>query len=135
MARKTRKSKAAGKTRKVSKGVGMQKDPETVWGKNPALEAFWRKLASGRTMVLIHKDKSQKYVKLPDVKSKTYHVKMAELEGDANVVAILSSSISQDEYEIHLYPKAKSKTVAYVIDHYASYFKPMFAGSKLRIPA
>ena len=117
-----------GKTRKVSKRVKqMWDDPETVWGKNPKLEAFWNDLAAQKYVVLIYKDKTHKYVKQ---KADT----IDKCEEDNNVVAILSSNPSQDAYEVYLYPKAKDKSVDYVIKNYKKYFKPILPGKKLRVP-
>ena len=42
---------------------------------------------------------------------------------DENIIAILSSNMSQDAYEVYLYPKAKDKSVEYVIKNYKKYFK------------
>ena len=123
------------KTRKVSKRVmEMQNDPDTVWGKHPKLEEFWRNLASGKKVLLIFKDKSHKYVALPNRMTKKYESMLNGFREDSSVVAILSSNPSQDAYEQYLYPKAKSKTVDYVIAHYATYFKPIVSGDKLRVP-
>jgi len=44
-------------------------------------------------------------------------------DDDPNIVAVLSSNLSQDAYEVYLYPKAKDKTVEYVIKNYKKYFK------------
>ena len=57
-----------------------------------------------------------------------------EFKEDTNIIAILSSNLSQDAYEQYLYPKAKSKSVDYVIQHYNTYFKPILPGDKLRVP-
>jgi hypothetical protein len=123
------------RTRKVSKRVlEMWNDPDTVWGKNPELEYFWGDLASQKKVVLIYKDKTHKYVNLPNRTTKKYKSIMNEFEEDDNVVAILSSNRSQDAYEQYLYPKAKSKSVDYVIKHYNTYFKPILPGDKLRVP-
>lgn len=112
----------------------MWNDPDTVWGKNPELEYFWDDLASQKKVVLIYKDKTHKYVNLPNRTTKKYKSIMNEFEEDDNVVAILSSNRSQDAYEQYLYPKAKSKSVDYVIKHYNTYFKPILPGDKLRVP-
>lgn len=123
------------RTRKVSKRVlEMWNDPDTVWGKNPELEYFWGDLASQKKVVLIYKDKTHKYVNLPNRTTKKYQSIMNEFKEDDNVVAILSSARSQDAYEQYLYPKAKSKSVDYVIKHYNTYFKPILPGDKLRVP-
>ena len=119
------------KTRKVSKRIlQMWNDPATVWGKNPALESFWNNLAIGN-VVLIYKD-GYKYIELPKRTTKKYHDILAGFEEDNHIVAILSSNPSQDAYEQYLYPKAKNRSVDYVIKHYTRYFKPL--GSKMRIP-
>jgi len=127
---------AVSKTRKVKKPskrvLEMWNDPTTVWGKNPELEKFWSDLASQKKVVLIHKDGSIKNVSLP--KTKKYQDLMAQFKEDKNIVAILSSNPSQDAYELYLYPKAKDKTVDYVIKNYKKFFKPIINGEKLRVP-
>jgi len=123
------------RTRKVSKRVlEMWNNPDTVWGKNPELEYFWGNLASQKKVVLIYEDKTHKYVNLPNRTTKKYQSMMNEFKEDDNVVAILSSNRSQDAYEQYLYPKAKSKSVDYVIKHYNTYFKPILPDDKLRVP-
>ena len=123
------------KTRKVSKRViKMWNDADTVWGKNPELEHFWGELASGKKVVLIYKDKSHAYINLPARTTKKYQSMLDSFKEDASVLAILSSNPSQDAYEQYLYPKAKSKSVDYVIKHYTTYFKPILRGEKLRVP-
>jgi len=123
------------KTRRISKRVlDMWNDKDTVWGKNPDLERFWGDLASGKKAVIIYKDKSHKYVNLPNRTTAKYQSTLNEIKEDKNVVAILSSNPSQDAYEQYLYPKAKAKTVDYVIKHYSTYFKPIIAGELLRVP-
>ena len=123
------------KTRKVSKRVlDTWNDPDTVWGKNPELEKFWGTLASGKKVVLIYKNKTHTYINLPNSTTKKYQTMMSEYEEDPNIVAILSSNQSQDAYEVFLYPKAKDKSVDYVIKHYNTYFKPIIPGEKLRVP-
>lgn len=115
------------KTRKVSKRVrAMWADPESVWGKNPALEKFWGDLSTMKLIVVITKTGSR-LVRSP---SKA----MAALEADKDVIALLSSNASQDAYEVYLYPKAKDKSVAYVIKNYKKYFKPIMPGAKMLVP-
>ena len=124
-----------GKTRKVSKRVKqMWDDPETVWGKNPKLEAFWNDLAAQKYVVLIYKDKTHKYVNLPKWTTKKYTSMLNDFEKDSNILAFLSSNPSQDAYELYLYPKAKDKSVEYVIKNYSKYFKPILPGKKFRVP-
>ena len=112
----------------------MWKDPTTVWGKNPELEKFWGDLASQKKVVLIHKDGTHNHVVLPNMKTKKYGSMMLQFEEDNDIVAILSSNFSQDAYELYLYPKAKDKSVEYVIKNYKKYFKPIDTGAKLRVP-
>ena len=112
----------------------MWDDPETVWGKNPQLENFWGDLASQKKVVLIHKDGSSKHVLMPNWKTKKYEGLMAQFNEDKNIVAILSSNLSQDAYELYLYPKAKDKSVDYVIKNYKKFFKPISPGDKMRVP-
>ena len=109
-------------------------DPNTVWGKNPDLEKFWGDLASGKYVVLIYKDGTHKNVNLPKRWTKKYQDIFVEFDEDNNIVAVLSSNISQDAYEQYLYPKAKDKSVDYVIKNYKKYFKPITSGEKLRVP-
>jgi len=123
------------KTRKISKRVlQMWNDPNTVWGKNLELEHFWGELASGKKVVLMYKDKTYRYVNLPNRTTKKYKSMLDEVQEDNTIVAVLSSNPSQDAYEQYLYPKAKSKSVEYVIKHYDTFFKPILPGDKLRVP-
>ena len=120
---KTRKNKR--KHNKTSKRVlEMWKDPESVWGKNKPLEQFWRQL-SGRNVIVIYKDGTHKYINLPNRTTQKYKKLFNDFDNDDNVVAVLSSSLSSDAYELGLYPKAKNKSVDYVIKNYKKYFKPM----------
>ena len=126
------------KTRKIkrisNRVLKMWNDPETVWGKNKELETFWSNLSSGKNVVIIYKDKTHKYIKLPAKNTKKYQNAFTEFNKDDNILAVLSSNQSQDAYEIYLYPKAKDKSVKYVIEHYTKYFKQITPGDKLRIP-
>lgn len=135
-ANKTRKKGAVKKvTKKLSKRLlAMYKDPYSVWNKAKDLEKFWSDLASGKNIVIIYKDNSHKYSSLPNRHTKKYKSFFNDLENDPNVIALLSSNLSQDAYELYLYPKAKNQTVDYVIKNYAKYFKPINATSKLRFP-
>jgi hypothetical protein len=133
MTAKTRKNKNIyNKTaKKVSKRVlEMWKDPTSVWGKNKPLEKFWQGLASEKYVVVIYRNGKHKYVKPPNPltqKSANFYNK---LDDDKEIEAILSSNLSQDAYEIHLYPKAKNESVEYVIKNYKKYFKSFGAPSK-----
>lgn len=123
------------KRSKISKRVlQMWNDPDTVWGKNRELERFWGNLSSGKNVVVIYKDKTHAYIRLPARNTKKYQNVFTDFEKDDNIIAVLSSNQSQDAYEIYLYPKAKDKSVDYVIEHYTKYFKPIIPGVKLRVP-
>ena len=121
MTAKTRKpkkihNKTAKKVSNVSKRVlDMWKDPTTVWGKNKPLEKFWRNLASGKYVVVIYKNGKQKYVKPPNPLTQKLANFYNKLDDDKEIEAVLSSNLSQDAYEIYLYPKAKENSVEHVI--------------------
>ena len=120
---KTRKHKK--KHNKTSKRVlKMLKDPTTVWGKNKPLENFWRNLTS-KYVVVIYKDGKHKYINIPNRGTKKWDRFYDEFDNDTNVEAVLSSALSQDAYELGLYPKAKDKSVDFVIKNYKKYFKPI----------
>ena len=118
-------------TAKKSKRIlEMEADPTTVWGKNKPLEKFWQELASGKKVVLITKKdgsgsgSTHKIITMPTspAANKKQYI---EFDEDPNIIAVLSSNLSQDAYEVHLYPKAKGNTVEYVIKNYKKFFKPM----------
>ena len=97
---------------------------DSVWGKNIPLENFWRQL-SGKNVIVIYKDKKYKYSNLPKRTTQKYTKLFNDFDNDNNVVAVLSSSLSSDAYELGLYPKAKNKSVDFVIKNYKKYFKPL----------
>jgi hypothetical protein len=102
----------------------MEADPNTVWGKNRPLEELWESLASGKKVVLIEKGGKHKIFDMPTGKitaNKMYNT----FDDDPNIVAVLSAPLSQDAYEVYLYPKAKDNSVEYVIKNYKKYFKSM----------
>jgi hypothetical protein len=115
MKNKTKKSKK-------SMRVCLYCSENSVWGKNKPLEEFWQSLASGKRVVLVEKGGKHKIFTMPTGKvtvNKMYNT----FDDDPNIVAVLSSNMSQDAYEVFLYPKAKDKTVEYVIKNYKKYFK------------
>ena len=117
----TMKNKSKTKT-KSKRVLEMEADPNTVWGKNRPLEELWESLASGKKVVLIEKGGKHKIFDMPTGKvtvNKMYNT----FDDDPNIVAVLSSNLSQDAYEVFLYPKAKDKSVEYVIKNYKKYFK------------
>jgi hypothetical protein len=118
------KTKNKTKTMRVSRLVelGADLDRESVWGKNKPLEEFWRSLASGKKVVLIQKTGGHKIFTMPTGKM-TARKMLNAFDDDPNIVAVLSSNLSQDAYEVFLYPKAGDKSVEYVIKNYKKYFK------------
>lgn len=110
------------KNKKSKRVMEMEADQESVWGKNKPLEEFWRELASGKKVVLIYKTGEHKMFTMPTGKM-TVRKMFNAFDDDANIVAVLSSNMSQDAYEVFLYPKAKDKSVEYVVKNYKKYFK------------
>ncbi len=109
-------------TRNKSKKSKCVKEMDSVWGKNKPLEEWWRQLASGNKVVLVERNGGHKMHTMPTGKMavrKAYNA----FDDDPDIVAVLSSNMSQDAYEVHLYPKAKGNTVEHVIKHYKKYFK------------
>jgi hypothetical protein len=113
------KSNSKTKKNNLKHLLKLEKDPESVWGKNKKLEEFWRKLASGYEVILINKnDKDTKFImpKTYSAKGKKYK----ELEKDDNIKAIITSAQSSDTYEA-LYKKVKNKTPQEIIKNYKKY--------------
>ena len=100
-----------------------------LWGKNKPLEKFWEGLASNKYVVVIYKNGKYKYVKQPNSRAQNTTNFYNELDNNKEIEAVLSSNLSQDAYEIHLYPKAKDKSVEYVIKNYKKYFKSIYTTS------
>ena len=107
----------------------MEADPDTVWGKNKPLQELWQSLASGEKVVLIEKGGKYNIFTMPTGKV-TIRKMYNSFDDDENITAVLSSSMSQDAYEVDLYPKAKDKSVEYVIKNYKKYFKSFDEGQK-----
>ena len=124
--RRWQKMGSNSKTQKIkSKSIRvlqMEADPNTVWGKNKPLQELWQSLASGEKVVLIEKNGDYKIFTMPTGKVKIRKI-YDSFNDDGNIIAVLSSNMSQDAYEVYLYPKAKDKTVEYVIKNYKKYFK------------
>jgi len=96
-----------------------------AWGANKPLEAWWGALAGGKCVVVIQKDGSSAKVALPKRFTASWKALFNKLDADPEIVAVLSSQPSQDAYEVYLYPKAKNKSVEFVVKNYKKYFKPM----------
>jgi len=124
----TKKPTTTMKRRRRHKSARVEADhhpADSVWGKNKPLEKFWRKLASGEKAVIIYTTPASRpsaIVNVPTSKTamKAYYDKC---DADPNIVAVLSSNMSQDAYEVFLYPKARDSTVHEVIHNYNKYFK------------
>jgi hypothetical protein len=116
------------KTKKSKRILKLEKDPESVWGKNKKLEAFWRKLALGTEVILVYtNDKIVKFTmpKTPTAKSNKYN----DLLNDTNIKAIITSAQSSDIYEA-LYKKVKNKTPQEIIKNYKKYLTNYGNGDK-----
>ena len=110
------------KTKKSKRILEMEADPNSVWGKNKPLEKLWESLASGEKVVLIQKTGGHKIFTMPTGKMTALKI-FNTFDDDPNIVAVLSAPLSQDAYEVYLYPKAGDKSVEYVIKNYKKYFK------------
>lgn len=104
-------------------------DPN-CWGKNEPLEQLWRDLSSFLSVVIVYK--GRKPYEIIEIRSNdgnpfnvsNLYTKLSTIETDPKVVAILSANpATKNAYETLLYPKAKDKTVDYVITHYTKFFK------------
>jgi hypothetical protein len=123
---KVQGAKVKAKTRRVGRrvvelGTGHAYG-ESIWGKNKPLEKFWRSLASGEKVVLIQKTGGHKILTMPTGKVAALKI-FDTFDDDPKIVAVLSSNLSTDAYEVFLYPKAGDKSVEYVIKNYKKYFK------------
>ena len=120
---------------KSARVLAMEADPESVWGKNKPLERFWQDLASGRKVVLIKKNDTHEMHTMPksthNYLSDDHQKQYDAFEQDPDIVAVLTSYMSQDAYELHLYPKAKDATVEYVIKHYTRFFPTKVKKSRM----
>jgi len=139
---KTKKISSKNKTKNKNKKIKTKKrtvktsswaEPPSVWGKNVPLEKFWRGLAGGKYVVVIYKNGKHKYIDLPNPNTKESTTLFNEFDADPTIIAVLSSNLSQDAYEVYLYPKAKDSSPDYVITHYKRFFKSMGPPSKDRI--
>ena len=110
------------KTKKSKRILEMEADPNSVWGKNKPLEKLWESLADGTKVVLIQKTGRHKIFTMPTGKMTALKI-FNTFDDDPNIVAVLSSNMSQDAYEVFLYPKAGDKSVEYVIKNYKKFFK------------
>jgi len=77
------------------------------------------------SLIVIYKgSRPYEVIKLHATSDAQLQFKLQQLNDDPQVVAILTSHPDiQHAYETLIYPKAKDKTVDYVITHYALFFK------------
>lgn len=121
---KTRRSRKTRRRRSRKYTV----DP-ACWGKNKPLEELWRDLSSYLSTIIIYKgSKPYEIVKLQQSDAMTpdhVYSQFRAYESDPSVVAILTAhpDDAKHAYETLLYPKAKDKTVDYVITNHAKFFK------------
>lgn len=112
---KTNKTK-----RKISKRWReVEKDPKSAWGKNKKLEDFWRKLASGKEVVIVYTNDKKETYTMPKTR-KAASNKLKEFDNDTNIKAIITAAMSSDGYE-RLYKKASNKTPQDIINNYKKY--------------
>lgn len=104
-------------------------DPN-CWGKNEPLEQLWRDLSSFLSVVIVYK--GRKPYEIIEIQSNdstpvnisNLHNKLSTFDADPSVVAILSANPdTKNVYETVLYPRARDKTVDYVITNYTKFFK------------
>ena len=100
----------------------------TCWGKNKPLEQLWNDLSTYLSAVIIYKGyKPYEIIELhhsEPLSSDHVYSQFRAYGSDPNVVAILTANpYAKNEYETSLYPKAKDKTVDYVISNYTKFFK------------
>lgn len=94
-------------------------DPN-CWGKNKPLEQLWTDLSSHLSVIIIYKGSRPYEI----VRLQSFYDQLRAYDADPQVIAILSAHPDmQNAYETLLYPKAKDKTVDYVITNYNHFFK------------
>lgn len=143
MKRKSRRRSNKGRRRRSSKiRIAVDRD---CWGKNKPLEDLWRELSSYLSVVVIYKgDRPYEIVKLHQsqpMSAERAYAQFHTYEQHPDVIAILTAHHeAKNVYETLLYPKAKDKTVDYVIVNYGDFFKrtpTIFSGvslKKIRVP-
>ena len=112
--------------RKTKRSRKFVSDPE-CWGKNKPLEQLWKDLSSYLSAVIVYKgSRPYEIVKLqsqPPSVSQIYD-QLRAYDADPQVIAILSAHPDvKNAYETLVYPKAKDKTVDYVITNHDRFFK------------
>jgi len=126
--RTSKKKNRRRQPKKVRRSRKFAFDPN-CWGKNKPLEQLWNDLSSYLSAVIVYKGQTPyEIVKLQSQpqshpQSQIYDRLMA-FDGDPQVIAILSAHPGiKNAYETLVYPKAKDKTVDYVITNHEKFFK------------
>ena len=130
--RTSKKKNRRRQPKKVRRSRKFAFDPN-CWGKNKPLEQLWNDLSSYLSAVIVYKGQTPyEIVKLQSqpqsqpqsqTPSQIYDRLMA-FDGDPQVIAILSAHPGiKNAYETLVYPKAKDKTVDYVITNHEKFFK------------
>lgn len=124
---RTIKKKNRRQNKKVRGSRRFAFDP-ACWGKNKPLEQLWNDLSSYLSVVVIYKGQTPyEIVKLQSQPPPTLPLiydQLRAFDGDPQVIAILSAHPdTENAYETLVYPKAKDKTVDYVITNYDRFFK------------
>lgn len=130
--RTSKKKNRRRQPKKVRRSRKFAFDPN-CWGKNKPLEQLWNDLSSYLSAVIVYKGQTPyEIVKLQSqpqsqpqsqTPSQIYDRLMA-FDGDPHVIAILSAHPGiKNAYETLVYPKAKDKTVDYVITNHEKFFK------------
>lgn len=111
------------------------------WGKNKPLEQLWNDLSSFLSVVVIYKGSRPYEIVNMQSNAGSVRSQLIAFDADPHVGAILSAHpMSQlgikNVYKTILYPKAKDKTVDYVITNYNHFFKraPGNPTTKLMVP-
>ena len=102
----------------------MNTDMDTIRNANKKLHKFWMDLADTKHSIFIYKNKSYKIIR------KNIREEQEKAEDDNNVVAILDSGPSFDDYR-ELYRKAKNNSVEEVIKNYKKYFNEGSSGKRI----
>ena len=133
MTQRVRTIKNAGQRRRsTSKKIVID---HTCWGKNKPMEQFWRELSSYLSVIIIYKG-SKPYESFRITPSEQIYTQLKPFDDDPQVVAILTAHPGINHaYETLVYPKAKDKTVDYVITHHANIFKRMSQHMHSRVNA
>ena len=138
--RTSKKKNRRRQPKKVRRSRKFAFDPD-CWGKNKPLEQLWNDLSSYLSAVIVYKGQTPyEIVKLqsqPQSQPQSQHQsqpqsqtpsqiydRLMAFDGDPRVIAILSAHPGiKNAYETLVYPKAKDKTVDYVITHHENFFK------------